>query len=123
MPTVTDEDVGRAALVFMDEGGEEDSESWGDALRRVLEDYASHDSGVTEGALRPPREAEHGESPPSSPVAIANAALPDTDPRKITREHIRACRRELNDWVEDRDEILKRLAAVLESYLPPEAGL
>jgi hypothetical protein len=59
-------------------------------------------------------------------IALANAALPDTDPRKITRHHVWIVRT-LADHVDTqhpggirfRREALE-LAAVLESYLPPE---
>lgn len=53
-------------------------------------------------------------------IALANAALPDSDPRKITREDVRACRRETNDWFEDRDEMLRGLADRIAALLPPE---
>jgi hypothetical protein len=62
-------------------------------------------------------------------VALANAALPDTDPRKITRARVDALRdvaREIDaenksmitslGWA---DDFLLALADSLESYLPP----
>jgi hypothetical protein len=60
-------------------------------------------------------------------IALANAALPDSDRRKITREHVALLRRleaaerekapEGDSWnVRDLDA----LAGVLESLLPPE---
>lgn len=63
---MTDEDVEMANTVL--EANSDRVDFWppASALRRVLEDFASRHGGVTEGALRPPREAEHGESPPSS---------------------------------------------------------
>ena len=66
-------------------------------------------------------------------LALANAALPDTDPRKITREWVADIREraddlagEIAEWVGDspRTEAqiarLRRIADALESYLPPE---
>lgn len=41
---------------------------------------------------------------------------PADDPRKITQQHMRALRGELNGWIEDRDQILRDLAAVLEEH-------
>lgn len=68
-------------------------------------------------------------------LAIANAALPDSDRRKITRERIAAARKALNqsDYIPNSDEELgadgewpavsdaEQLLRALESYLPPEA--
>jgi hypothetical protein len=63
-------------------------------------------------------------------IALANAALPDSDPRKITRARVDALRevaREIDaenkgmitqcGWA---DDFLNGLADALESYLPPE---
>lgn len=57
-------------------------------------------------------------------IALANAALPDDDPRKITREMVGdldSCA----SWAEgegqrDLADRVRRFAAALESYLPPE---
>lgn len=71
-------------------------------------------------------------------IALANAALPDSDPRKITREDVEVLRSAAEDlehaceygrwcrWCIDHSlglanrVRLKRLADALESYLPPE---
>lgn len=54
-------------------------------------------------------------------IAIFNAALPDSDPRKITREDV-ALLRDMPEWVFPTDTLLRleSLARRLESYLPPE---
>jgi hypothetical protein len=58
-------------------------------------------------------------------IAIINAELPDTDPRKITREWIQHLRT-ASDRVEDLEgdgtvwRALDRIADALQSYLPPE---
>lgn len=48
-------------------------------------------------------------------IALANAALPDDDPHKITREMVRL----LRDTAEEYD-YLTPIADALASYLPPE---
>lgn len=64
-------------------------------------------------------------------MALANAALPDDDPRKITRARMQAVRAALaeqfvdlseDQWTSDATKELTVLLAALESYLPPEAG-
>lgn len=58
-------------------------------------------------------------------VAILNAALPDSDPRKITRETIAALDWVLKqaggtgDWLHSVEDKLKPIRDALESYLPP----
>jgi hypothetical protein len=61
-------------------------------------------------------------------VALANAALPDTDPRKITREWVRKIREVSeqyeNTWDDTKggsypDPLLVQIADALASYLPP----
>ena len=64
-------------------------------------------------------------------MALANAALPDDDPRKITREDVAACRAfDFNFWGMESDSVevrradcerLQLLAAKLAALLPPEA--
>lgn len=58
-------------------------------------------------------------------IAVANAALPDSDPRKITRERIALLRVELG-WAENaeysNDPEARRFLDALESYLPPTEG-
>lgn len=49
-------------------------------------------------------------------IAIANAALHDDDPRKITRDRIVAMREALD---ETDNEALRQFADALEAYLPP----
>ncbi len=51
-------------------------------------------------------------------IALANAALPDTDPHKITAKMVETLR---NMWYVDQEGemLLNRIADVLESYLPP----
>lgn len=70
-------------------------------------------------------------------IALANAALPDSDPRKITRERIAAirartdtepCRLDHHGYCQAHGldpepcpvPVLRLFAAALESYLPPE---
>lgn len=71
-------------------------------------------------------------------IALANAALPDSDPRKITREWVNAIRnaspslptpRNNTEWVttgqalataEAHRAVLDLIADALESYLPPQ---
>jgi hypothetical protein len=64
-------------------------------------------------------------------IALANAALPDSDPRKITREKIKALRAGAESLEADYDcggnhealvTSVKELVAALESYLPPEGA-
>jgi hypothetical protein len=56
-------------------------------------------------------------------IALANAALPDDDPRKVTHETVRALRSA--GWAldgahqTDHGDRVRRVADVLESYLPP----
>lgn len=59
-------------------------------------------------------------------IALNNAALPDSDPRKVAPETVRrlraiseAIRNEHQNW--DAKAFLAALADSLESYLPPEA--
>lgn len=61
-----------------------------------------------------------GRSRPAAAIALANAALPDDDPRKITREDVDNLRGILSGdaWAVAKADI-KRLADTLESYLPP----
>jgi hypothetical protein len=66
----------------------------------------------------------------SSAIAVANRLLPDSDPRKITREWIVGLRSRAEeyrglhriaqpgDWAGDA-QFLDRIADALESYLPP----
>jgi hypothetical protein len=61
-------------------------------------------------------------------IALANATLPDADPRKITRRHTSVLRKAIgvmwsSENPNDRPTAveLDRLADVLESYLPPKA--
>lgn len=56
-------------------------------------------------------------------IAIANAALPDDDPRKITRARVEALRsvcRHNPDTLPGYGVPLRELADALASYLPPE---
>ena len=71
-------------------------------------------------------------------IAIANHLLPDSDPRKITREWVRAIRNAVTALPERRDDtewitsaqvqatsevhraVLDLIADALESFLPPE---
>lgn len=64
---------------------------------------------------------------PAQIIALANAALPDSDARKITREKIKM----LRDYAADITRIgggrhggeLDHLADELEAYLPPKSPL
>lgn len=47
-------------------------------------------------------------------IGFANAALPDSDPRKITRKHVELLRETVAP--------LRAFADALESYLPPPAA-
>ena len=54
-------------------------------------------------------------------IAMANAALSDEDPRKLTRAHLdalRAATDEKNGGSSENTECLRQLANALESYLP-----
>jgi hypothetical protein len=55
-------------------------------------------------------------------LALANHALADTDPRKITRNMVNALRETADDqpWDENLGAVLNGIADVLESYLPPK---
>jgi hypothetical protein len=60
-------------------------------------------------------------------IALANATLPDSDPRKITRRHTSLLRVAVGAMWSGKDRnnrpaavALDRLADTLESYLPPE---
>ena len=53
-------------------------------------------------------------------IAIANAALPDNDPRKITREWVEALWNAAYEAPEPNRSELNRMADALESYLAPE---
>lgn len=71
----------------------------------------------------------HIEWDPHSPekvIAAANALLPDSDPRKITREMVaflrswqKECAESYNSNMEDDAPTFAALADALESYLPP----
>lgn len=59
-------------------------------------------------------------------IALLNSGLPDTDPRKITREWVREIRGAARDYALPdgflhSGDVLNRIADALESYLPPEA--
>jgi hypothetical protein len=82
---------------------------------------------------------EAAAAPLAAVIALANHALPDSDPRKITRTQINALRfaavalREkgekmlaagISPGIEDEQAFtVDKLADALESYLPPEAPL
>jgi hypothetical protein len=63
-------------------------------------------------------------------IALANAALPADDPRKITREWITALRdmepqgvesfRGFDETAQRTEAMIQQMIAALESYLPPE---
>lgn len=58
-------------------------------------------------------------------VALANHALPDGDPRKITRADVDALRDDLSDHPDDRarqEAVLRRIADKIAALLPPERG-
>ena len=60
---------------------------------------------------------------PAQAIALANAALPDDDKRKLRREHIAALRNAtVRDVIGDEDReqtnTLRNLADALDSYLP-----
>lgn len=69
---------------------------------------------------------------PAAVIALANAALSDSDPRKITREWVKALRdeaerAEYTERVQDNagysaiePTLARQIADALESYLPPE---
>lgn len=63
---------------------------------------------------------------PLAVIAALNDALPDNDPRKITREWVTRlrkwaadCEAQYGPWQLDPDEA-RAMADALESYLPPE---
>ena len=56
-------------------------------------------------------------------IALANHALPDGHPLKITRADVVAARRISHDsggWTDENRDIVERLAAKLAALLPPE---
>jgi hypothetical protein len=88
-----------------------------DAGKRVRFGGGDHDGLI---------EVEHTEAP--FVIALANAALPDGDPRKITRHTLWIIRALREDAYIDAqhpgalrfEAEVQRLLAALESYLPPE---
>jgi hypothetical protein len=98
----------------------------------VLALEGGHDHGVPPLALDGSNEAERNSIAYAAAIAALNAGLPDSDPRKITREKITAIRTSAdafyvdNDGLRDadRDDVIASLAVqaadALESYLPPE---
>lgn len=74
---------------------------------------------------------ESADAPPAAVIALANHALPDDDPRKITREWVEALRAEAKrgqyaERVGDNagfsaidPALASQIANALESYLPP----
>lgn len=85
--------------------------------------YGHDDGGVYVGAYRG-GDIEVGVRDHAL-IALANAALPDTDPRKITREWVREIRGAARDYALPdgflhSGEVLNRIADALASYLPPE---
>ena len=60
---------------------------------------------------------------PDKTMALANHALPDGHPLKITRADVVAARRISHDsggWTDENRDIVERLAAKLAALLPPE---
>lgn len=101
--------------------------------------YFDWDSGIVDVSADAFRPAKL----PAKLIALANAALPDSDPRKITRETVRRLSalaghlenvndmsQEIGDgyapdvWqsaeMEQGITLLRAIADALESYLPPE---
>lgn len=75
---------------------------------RILDNYG-HFEGLSDG-----------DAP--ALIALANAALPDDDPRKITHQMIDDIRESMDYIeVERHIETIGRIADALESYLPPRA--
>lgn len=60
-----------------------------------------------------------GRSRQAGAIALANAALPDDDPRKITRERVNILRELWAECPYEYQTALRELADALESYLPP----
>jgi hypothetical protein len=111
------------------------AEEWATGPRRARVEIAmsQSDGGIVQirepeqfGRERPRQQASvEGDDLPAL-IALANAALPDTDPRKITRamvEDIRHAAAEVATFHPQLDRLaaaLDRHADALESYLPPD---
>lgn len=93
-------------------------EEWRDALSEDMRDGLAYEVSYLWGRERP-----------HAAIAIANAALPDSDPRKLAREMVRylleiarfceSVSEERTGEIEPETK-LRDIAAALESYLPPE---
>lgn len=91
----------------------EDRDLTGDFCRACgSSDFGCLDCAITDDPVRAMREA--------------NAALPDSDPRKITREKtemLHEIAREISNFTAwDAWSHLETFANALEAYLPPEEG-
>jgi hypothetical protein len=109
------------------------AEEWKQRIVGYLEDYEDGVPYVKDGEFGVGGDTYFGTVNPVQAIALANAALPDDDPRKITREWVIDIRDiadslagEIAEWVGDspRTEAqiarLRGYADALESYLPPE---
>ena len=105
-------------------------EQWASNLADVFDGYVDLDMGTIDIRLGGPAGLRDMSRELAALIAVCNAALPDDDPRKITRTHVLALR-VLSDFVARIPGIIgadavksygyaRQLADVLESYLPPE---
>jgi hypothetical protein len=90
------------------------AEEWIDILRDEVPD-----PGLAPGGQMPPFPPDVPYEFYGEPHRVASICLYG-QPFGFTREDVRACRRELNAYVEDRDEMLRSLADRIEALLPPE---
>ena len=94
------------------------------------EDWAVHIEAARDAGLSLQAYLWAGQAYPARTIALANAALPDSDPRKITRHHVERLRmvaatlhmREsgMAGPMTIVSNELNEIAEALESYLPPE---
>jgi len=107
------------------------AEQWTDRAfveRSADNPFSATDAFVTDAgnALMVGNGFTHSHSRHSEPsrlaaiIALANFALPDDDRRKLSRKWLATLRGEEPIVAAQREARLREIAAVLESYLPPE---
>lgn len=89
------------------------------------EEWAKHSGGtaaVWMSAKLPRSDSEDAEirldfaERPIAVIALANAALPDDDPRKITREKLDAMREVFDSWISYQSDIAASMDAAVSSH-------